>query len=281
MKHPNMMRHSILLGFLAPLTLAAQQQVMIADATALNAPTALRKDRAAATALQATGLPAEQQALILDYGDPEDRPPGLREDSLRRRNEPYIQNYACFRVATFPDDSVKMTILMVPAKENIHMPEDMRPLADFYLVLPEKALSDVNTGRQRPEISRGPRWKNLAPARILLPEELYGTYDLADDSIGMAALRARGMSQAEIDAVVFRCTDRNWPDGIDSYEKRQALLPKFTKYKAFLGARWGDKVLLIVPVEKNRKLPILMRPYVDLYFVYKSSAVEVKKKKRR
>ena len=99
--------------------------------------------------------------------------------------------------------------------------------------------------------------------------------------MALKALTDRGLSQAEIDAVVFRSTDRNWPDGIDSFEERQKLLPKFKKYKAFVGAKWEDKVLLIIPVEKNKKQPILMRPFVDLYFVYNASAVEVKAKKKK
>lgn len=276
-----MFRKLVLPAFLFPIVVTAQQQVSIASPGALDHASPVRRNRGAEAALQAAGINAEQRSVITNFGDPEDRPEGLRVDSLLRRNAPYIQDYACFRVASFPEDSVVKSILMVPAKDNLHMPEDMRPIADFYLLLPDTLLKEVNSGRQRPEISPGPRWKDLAPAKILVPEELYGTYDLADDSAGLAALRARGMSQPEIDAVVFRCTDRNWPDGIDSYGKRQTLLPRFTRYKAFLGARWDDKVLLIVPVEKNRKLPILMRPYVDLYFVYKSSAVEVMKKKRK
>jgi hypothetical protein len=93
------------------------------------------------------------------------------------------------------------------------------------------------------------------------------------------ALRKRGMSQAEIDAVVFRNHERNWPDGIDSFEERYPRLTDFKKYKCFQGAKWDDKILLIVPVEKNKKMPALMRPYVDLYFIYATSAVEVKEKK--
>jgi hypothetical protein len=37
-------------------------------------------------------------------------------------------------------------------------------------------------------------------------------------------------------------------------------------------------VLLIIPVEKNRRMPVAMRPFVDLYFVYKASAVKYKSK---
>ena len=81
--------------------------------------------------------------------------------------------------------------------------------------------------------------------------------------------------------VVIAMNDRFLAVDIRVGEERQKLLPKFTKYKAFLGAKWDDKVLLIIPVEKNKKQPTLMRPYVDLYFVYNASAVEVKAKKKK
>ena len=259
----------------------AQQQVKISDARILDNPEQVRKSRGAEAALQAVGVTAEQMAQVLTYGDTDHWPEGIKVDSMRLRNQPYIQNYACFRVASYPEDSVLKTIIMVPARENIHMPEAMRPLSDFYLLVPNTSIADVNTGKLRPEISRGPKWKNLAPAKILRPEDLYATYDIGRDSVALKALSDRGLSQAEIDAVIFRSTDRNWPDGIDSFEERQKLLPKFSKYKAFLGAKWDDKGLLIVPVEKNKKQPILMRPFVDLYFVYNASAVEVKAKKKK
>lgn len=276
------MRAPTLLSILAiALTGFAQQHVKITDASVLDHPEPVRKSRSAEAALQAAGVTAEQMAQVMDYGDTDHWPEGIKTDSLRLRNQPYIQNYTCFRVASFVEDSTAKTIIMVPARENIHMPEAMRPLSDFYLLVTDKAIAEVNTGKQRPEISRGPKWKNLAPAKILHPEDLYATYDIGRDSVALKALTDRGMSQAEVDAVVFRSTDRNWPDGIDSFEERQKLLPKFTKYKAFLGAKWDDKVLLIIPVEKNKKQPTLMRPYVDLYFVYNASAVEVKAKKKK
>ncbi len=260
---------------------AQQQQVKISDPSVLDHPGPVRKSRGADAALQAAGITSEQMAQVLQYGDADLWPEGIKNDSLRRANQPYIQNYTCFRVASFPEDSLTKTIIMVPARENVHMPEAMRPLSDIYVLVPERSLAEVSTGKQRPEISRGPKWKNLATAKIITPEDLYATYDIGRDSVALKALADRGLSQPEIDAVIFRSTDRNWPDGIDSFEERQALLPKFKKYKAFVGAKWDDKVLLIIPVEKNKKQPILMRPFVDLYFVYNASAVEVKAKKKK
>lgn len=62
---------------------------------------------------------------------------------------------------------MKRSVLMVPAQANIHMPEAMRPLADFYIVVSEKALEEVVATQPRPTISRGPRWKNNREAKII------------------------------------------------------------------------------------------------------------------
>ena len=51
------------------------------------------------------------------------------------------------------------------------------------------------------------------------------------------------------------------------------------KYKAFQAAAWDDKVLLVVPVDLNKRMPLTMRPHLDIYMVYAKSAVEVKAKK--
>jgi hypothetical protein len=267
------------LASLLALGSVAQQQLKVTDPKALDKGYKLHKSKAAAACLHTSGLTPDQQDLVVQYSDVAYWPQGIRSDSAMAVNAPYVQNYATYRICSFKEDTVQRTVLMVPAQANGHMPEDMRPLADFYLVVPDKALETVKSAEPRPSISRGPRWKNNRAAVILKPDELYATYDLGNDSAGVEALRKRGMSQAEIDAVVFRSHERNWPDGIDSFEERYPRLSDFKKYKCFQGAKWDDKILLIVPVEKNKKMPVLMRPYVDLYFIYAASAVEVKEKK--
>lgn len=257
-----------------------QQQVKIAEPTALVLDPDLHKRKAALAGMQAAGITSEQEDLVLNYSDPKLWPTGIASDSARKANAAYFQNYAAFPLCTFTDDSTQMSVLMIPAKENIHMPEDMRPVADLYLVFPTAATRDVVPAKPRPSISKGPRWKNLPEAKIISPGDLYATFDMAGDQEALDALTKRGMSQPEIDAVVFRCHERNWPEGIDQFDERYPRLEQFKKYKAFVGAKWGDKVLLIVPVEKNKKMPALLRPYVDIYFVYNAQAVEVKKSRK-
>jgi len=270
---------SIVLSLTA-VCVQAQQQVKITDPAALDKDFILHKSKPGEASLKSSGLTEEQQQVVLKYCDVAYWPLGISNDSARTANAPYMQNYAAYKVSTFSEDSVSRAVLMVPAQANIHMPEEMRPLADFYLVVPEKTLTEVVAAKPRPTISRGPSWKNNRTAKIIKTDELYATYDLGSDSAGLAALAKRGMSEAEIDAVVFRSHERNWPDGIDSFDERYPRIADFTKYKCYLGAKWDDKVLLIIPVEKNKKLPVLMRPYVDLYFIYAASAVEVKEAKK-
>jgi hypothetical protein len=267
-----------------PLILAlgsmAQDQIKITDPSRLVLDPELSKNKAAIASLQAAGMTSEQEDMVLNFSDPKYWPPGLSNDSARKANTPYFQNYTGFLVCNYTSDSTMYSIVMLSAKDNLHMPEDMRPIADLYLVVPAATTQAVLPAATKPAISRGPRWKNLQQVKIITVGDLYATPDLGNDQEANDALLKRGMNQAEIDAVIFRSHERNWPDGISEFTSRQKFLPQFKKYKAYLGAKWGDKVLLIIPVEKNKKMPKLMRPYVDIYFVYKASAVEVKKARR-
>ena len=263
------------------LALDAQQQVRITRWDAVRTGNELIKGRSAKAALQATGLPEDQQTLVVNNSGPQFWPTSLANDSARQASAPYIGNYVAYRMFSFHEDTVPYTVVMIPAKDNIHMPEDLRPTADLFLAVADAGLTDAAPARQRPEISRGPRWKDRAQATILAPAEVYATYDLGADAVARQALSDAGMSTPEIEAVAFRSHERNWPDGIDTYEERSALISQFGKYKAFVGATWDDKVVLIVPVEKNKSMPKLMRPYVDIYLVYAKSAVSVKAPRKK
>jgi len=265
----------------AGLTTVAQYEVRITHPEVLRTSNDVLKGKAAKAGLQAAGLPEDQQQQVLLNSSTDVWPTGLANDSARKANAPYIKNYSAFRLFSYTEEEVPLTVVMLPAKDNIHMPEELRPAADLFVVLPDSALTAVEAPKTRPEISRGPRWKNRDMALILRPDELYATYDLGNDETARKALEASGMSQPEIDAVVFRSHERNWPDGIDSFDERAPLLNNFKKYKTYVGADWDDKVLVIVPVDKNKSMPKLMRPYVDVYFVYAKTALQVKAQKKK
>lgn len=262
------------------LLATAQSPVKIIDPKALDPKEDLRKDKQAMLGLQAAGLTTEEQEAVSAQSILAIWPMGLANDSARNTNAPYIQNYSAFRLGNFKRDTVMMAVVMLPAASNIHMPEEMRPKADLFVAVPERALYNANSNAQRPRISRGPRWKSLREAKIIKPDDLFATYELAADSAGKTAM-LRTMSESEYQQVVFRSNETNWPDGINTFDERYPKLADFKKYKAYASAKWDDKVLIIVPAEKNKKMPALLRPYVDLYFIYSKSAVEVKEKKKK
>lgn len=277
------MRTLVTLGFGLCLlaTTSAQKQVRIVDPAILDIAPDVRHTPGVETCLAATGSLPEQVDLVLRYGDRSYWPAGIREDSLRAENRIHVQDYIVYRVCDYPLEGKDMAVLMVPATENAHMPEALRPLVDFYMVLPEASIRNELNGKNRPTISRGPRWKGLPEARIQKPDDIYANYDLSDDSVALQAFTYAGMSDAEIASVVFRSTEYNWPTGINTFDKRFPRLQDFKKYKAYVGAEWGDKVLLIVPYDRNSSMATVMRPYVDLYFVYARSAVEVRKVRKK
>lgn len=233
-------------------------------------------DATVEAALAAAGSSEEQVRAVKAANDIGTWPVGIRSDSARASNAALITTYTAYRVCSFPRDQGMMAVVWLPAKENTDMHEDLCPDSDVYLVLPENALRSALAPRPRPVASKGPSWQNRAKVKIEEPERVYAAYDIAADSAAVQALREAGMSQVEIDAVAYRSTERNWPDGIDSFEKRWPDIDLFKKYRAYLGASWGSKTLLIVPVEENLKMPPPMRPYMDMYFVYDAEAVAVK-----
>lgn len=257
----------------------AQDAVRITDIAQLVRKPDLSQDQAVRSGMQAAGVAEERAQKALSLGKAINLPAGLSTDSALAANAAAVRNYSAHKVCSYADEAGQKVLVQVPASENYHMPEDLRSREDMFLVLPESALETALTDAQRPKPSKGPDWKRMKEARITTPDGVYATYDLGADSAIVKELIERGLSQPEIDAVVFRSHERNWPEGIDSFERRYPKAKDLKKYKAFQAAAWDDKVLLVVPVDLNKRMPLTMRPHLDIYMVYAKSAVEVKAKK--
>ncbi|HRD52730.1 MAG TPA: hypothetical protein PKY96_08785 [Flavobacteriales bacterium] len=255
----------------------AQTAVRIVSPAALVARPDLAMDAAAQAGLKAAGISSEGIADVLRLSDPRAWPVGLRTDSARSANAAALVNFNAYLVCEYADDEGAMTIISLPSAINFHMPDDLRAKEDFYLVLRAGGVEAVDATALREPPSKGPSWQRLRPARILRPDAVFATYDLGDDADALAALDKQGLSKAEIDAVVFRSHERNWPEGIESFEKRYPKLKLFRKYKAFRLARWADKVLVVIPAEANKRAPESIRPRIDVYMVFYHEAVKEKR----
>lgn len=269
----------ILMLFILSHSALAQDAVRIADIAQLVRKPDLALDPAVRSGLQAAGVAAERSQQVLSLGKASNLPAGLSTDSALAANAAAVRNYNAHKVCTYADETGPRVLVQVPAAQNYHMPEDLRSREDLFLVLPESAVETALMDAQRPKPSKGPSWKQMREARIIAPDGVYATYDLGADSLILKELTERGMSPAEVDAVVFRSHERNWPEGIDSFQRRYPKAKDLKKYKVLQAASWEDKILLVVPVELNKRMPVTMRPHLDIYMVYAKSAVEVKTKK--
>lgn len=257
----------------------AQDAVRITDIAQLVRKPDLAQDASVRSGMQAAGVDAEKALRALTFGKDANLPVGLTTDSALAANAAAVKNYNAHKVCEFSDDGGPKVLVQVPVSENYHMPEDLRSQEDLYLVLPESALETAMTDAQRYKPSKGPDWKRMPAAKITKADGVYATYDLGNDPRVLQELAGIGLSQAEIEAVVFRSHERNWPEGIDSFERRYPRLKQFGRYKAYEAAHWDDKVLLVIPTEPNKRLPIGLRPYMDIYMVYAKQAVQVKTKR--
>ena len=260
------------------LLATAQTSVRMVDPTALVLNPDLGNDRAAQSGMQAAGLDPALLQKAGQLGDPTRWPAGLLTDSARMANKAALRNYTAYLICEYAADDGARSIVSVPAMGNYHMPDDLRANEDFYLVLRTGGTETIEATVMKPPASKGPAWKNLRPTKIHVPDQVFATYDLSDDPEALAVLEKQGLSKPEIDAVVFRAHERNWPDGIDSFDERFPKLATFKKYKAYRLAQWADKVLIVIPAEANKKAPTGGRPVLDIYMVYNAVAVVVKDK---
>ena len=256
----------------------AQDAVRITDIAQMVRKPDLAHDKSVRSGMQAAGVADDRIHEALTHGKATNLPAGLRTDSALAINAEMISNYRAHRVCTFTDEAGLQVLVQVLMEENHHMPNDLRSKEDIYLVFPEAALDMNIYENTRPKASPGPNWKRMPVAKINTPDGVYATYDLGSDDEVLEVLAKSGMSNAEIKAVVFRSHERNWPTGIDAFERRYPKLTEFKKYKAFKAAQWDDKVLLVIPSSLNKRRSIGTRPPVDIYMVYTKSAVSIKKK---
>jgi len=259
----------------------AQDAVRITDLAQMVRKPDLAEDRSVRSGMQAAGLDNDRIELALHNGKASQLPIGLSTDSALAINAELAQNYRAHRICSYSDGTGSQVLVQVLMEENHHMPNELRSKQDLYLVFPEEAVEMNLTDARRPKASPGPNWERMKPAKILVPDGVYATYDLAGDPLIMQEMMNAGLNTAEIDAVVFRCHERNWPSGIDEFNERYPRLKEFKKYKAFEVAHWDDKVLLAIPSAVNKRMPVGTRPAVDIYMVYTKNSVEVSKKAKK
>jgi hypothetical protein len=269
------------LAVFASYTASGQQQARIIDPSALLPLVDPAHDDAIRSGLADAGIGDDLLARINTMSGTQLWPEGLATDSSRRSLTGAIRNLHALHVCDLPSAAGTISVLELPVASNYHMNESLRSKGDLYLFIQKSGWEAVEAAPVVQKPSRGPAWQRMKRARIMKPEEVYATYDLGNDAGARELMERKGFSKAEIDAVLFRSHERNWPEAISQFGSRYERLPEFKRYKAYAAGSWGDKVLVVIPAAENRKMREPMRPPMDIYMVYASNAVSVSEGKGR
>ena len=155
----------LLLTCSSVIGLAAQENLRIIDIRTVSTANGLASDKAALAGLQAAGIAEQRVQEALALAKPEQWPTGIRSDSARTENRMAARNYTAHRFCSYADTTGSHVVVWVPAKENVHMPEDLRPRQDLYLTLPEDAVERSLTDAQRAKPSKGRAGATCPPPR--------------------------------------------------------------------------------------------------------------------
>lgn len=250
-----------------------QPQVRFVDPPALDLRHRLGNWKEAQASMEASGLSPTQRMVIVAGSDTRLWPPAITTQPASATTQPYLRNYVLFEVFRFQQDGRERVVALMPVLDNLHMPDDMRPLGDIHLVLFSDGVEAVASGlRPKPPI-REPHWDTLPKVRVREPAGLFATYQLLQDHEARRVLAAAGMDERAISLIAYRSHEKQWPTGMSSFDSRYPRIRKLRKLRVAEVARWDDKVLLLAPAARNRHLPKAMRPLFDLYLVYSASAI--------
>jgi USP8 interacting len=119
--------------------------------------------------------------------------------------------------------------------------------------------------------------KKLKQVSVTDLAELYSTYKLTKDD--RKELATQLTNQSLIDQIATYSLEENWPDGINTLNKRLKERSNLQRYHFYKVATCGNKTVLAVPADKNRHMPQGFVPAGAMYMIFKSSAVTSKQSK--
>ena len=256
----------ILILALLAISANALKPIEIVNPDALVDAKGAKSNKAIWKALKQSAFSKEQLKMIEWYGRKEVRPKRLRQN-IYPEDRPFFKKMVALEVLT--DSMGGKSLVLIPAPENQHLPIEIRPMADLYLVVPISAYKPGKPLARLPSIEDlviGPSYKGLSRFKLLRPENIYGNADLRSDKDAQMIF-ANLMGYRAVDHLELRCNEDGWPTSMNSLEERKRLADDFKKYKAYALTEFNGKMILIVPAEKNKHISRKARPVADIYLV--------------
>lgn len=233
--------------------------------------------------LWSAGMKKKKVKQVLAQGVETAWPKGLSNSNEREANKFNIKKLVCYRLAEYTNaDGGKFSLLVIPAASNQHMPAELRPVKDIYMLLRSWSLSP---GRVYDLSIDG------APLRYYSPDEFYPgiskhcrIIDRGEMYSSIKLKEFEGWQQYfepwEIDLVAEYCLDDNWPWRISTLGNRQKYADYFKYYNAYAVGKFSmgntTAYILHIPVYDNEHMPEGLAPLDDdIYFVIGESGVDL------
>lgn len=105
--------------------------------------------------------------------------------------------------------------------------------------------------------------------------DLYSTYNLSNQEKQQLGNQLK--SQSLLNEIVTYSKESQWPDAVNSLEKRLKVRATMAKYNFYKVASIGNKTIVSVPAERNRHMPQGFVPSAPMYMIFASSVVISKK----
>lgn len=103
------------------------------------------------------------------------------------------------------------------------------------------------------------------PVKITDPGEIFSTYMISEEEIKF--LKEEGFSQAEIDTIQKYGTEKQWPAGMNNLTSRFANPDKIKSYHAYKLTKFNDKIIIVIPSQRNTVEEEEWAPVHDIYIV--------------
>lgn len=113
--------------------------------------------------------------------------------------------------------------------------------------------------------------KKLPEVTIADIGDLYASYTLTAQEEQQLAAQIR--DAALMQEIKVFSQETNWPEAINTLNKRLAVRRMLTSYTYYKLAVVGTRTLVVVPADKNRDLPAAFIPQTNMYMFFNSRSV--------
>jgi hypothetical protein len=104
--------------------------------------------------------------------------------------------------------------------------------------------------------------------------DLYSNYSFKQSD--KVELSSQFNNKELVNQVVTYSQEQNWPDAVNTLEKRLNARTTMLRYRFFKVGVVGNKTIVAVPAAKNRHMPYGFVPAGAMYMIFKTDAVKGK-----